>query len=338
MKQSKKKPTASQVDSYMLISGDELRAANAVCARLTTAAEDAEDFVTATAKDGFNPAILPAPSLQTLTVLWSAEKEDLSKGCKTRLSLAKLASVIADMRIALTAAYRGGDPAKLISHWLFFVYRGAIPLLQKKYQIAIALGKRDAAKKLEDAFAALPPLKKIDHPNGLADIDSEAKHLADEITADEFYNDICKAFRLDAEATEEINPKDDEPKDDEKAQPPIKAVLIGEQAEQLADAKKDAEWTKQELERKKKNAKKTGRKNQRNGEKNGNGRKTDARLKNQIMTEVQQTMMNNKCKASTACQIVANKHLKADGKTPIYSKRTIENWICAAKAKKKKNT
>ncbi len=56
------------------------------------------------------------------------------------------------------------------------------------------------------------------------------------------------------------------------------------------------------------------------------------------MTEVRQTMTQNKCKQSPACRIVANKHLKADGKTPIYSKRTIENWICAAKAKKKKNT
>ena len=108
-----------------------------------------------------------------------------------------------------------------------------------------------------------------------------------------------------------------------------------------ADRKRDMEtneaalWAKGELERKKKNAQKTGRKNQRNGEKNDNGRKTDAKLKNQIMTEVRQTVKNNHCSQSNACQIVANKHLKADGKTPIFSKRTIENWMSAATAKKK---
>lgn len=104
-----------------------------------------------------------------------------------------------------------------------------------------------------------------------------------------------------------------------------------------AKARKAAEWTKQELERKKKNAKKTGRKNQRNGEKNGNGRKTDARLKNQIMTEVRQTMRKNNCTQSNACEIVANKHLKAIEKTPIFSKRTFENWMSAANTKKTKS-
>lgn len=205
MKRDEKKPTASQVDSCMLISGDELNAANAVCVRLMTAAEDAEDFVTATAKDGFNPAILPAPSLQTLTVLWSAEKEDLSKGCKTRLALVKLASVIADMRIALTAAYRDGDPAKLLSYWLFFVYRGAIPLLQKKHSIALAEGNRAAAQTFAAVFNGLPPRDKIDHPNGLADIEAEARRLAQSTTPDEIFSAISRAFRQDAEATDAIN-------------------------------------------------------------------------------------------------------------------------------------
>jgi len=154
-------------------------------------------------------------------------------------------------------------------------------------------------------------------------------------------------------------------KQDAEVQPPVKAVLVGEQSRQLAnastksseamadlaniqsdttaaainaaDAKNAAVWTKQELERKKRNAQKTGRKNQHTGEKNGNGRKTDTRLRNQIMTEVQQTMKKNKCTQSNACQIVANKHLKADGKTPIFSKRTIENWMSTANAKKTKN-
>ena len=150
-----------------------------------------------------------------------------------------------------------------------------------------------------------------------------------------------------------------------RTQEPVNAVLVGEQAEQLeiaatksteaaaklpgiqidttaavinsAKARKAAEWTKQELERKKKNAQKTGRKNQRNGEKNGNGRKTDAALKNQIMTEVRQTMRKNNCTQSNACKIVANKHLKANGKTPIFSKRTIENWMSEANTKKTKS-
>ena len=319
MKRDKKNPTVSNVDTSMLMTGEEMHSLDAVCAGLVDATESARRADAELSPDVPDVEAYPALSLE-----------------KLHINKSKLKKLIDEMRASLMAAYRSGDTYrrnKLLAHWLCFVYQGAIPLLQKKYQIAIALGKHDAAKKLGDAFAALPPRDKIDHPNGLADIKSEAKHLADEITPDGFCFDIRKAFMLDAEATKEINPKDDE-----KAQPPIKAVLIGEQAEQLADAQKAAGWTKQELERKKKNAEKTGRKNQRKGEKNGNGRKTDARLKNQIMTEVQQTMRRNKCKQSPACRIVANKHLKADGKTPIFSKRTIENWMCAAKAKKKKNT
>jgi len=103
-------------------------------------------------------------------------------------------------------------------------------------------------------------------------------------------------------------------------------------AGESTSAKKAAEWTRRELERRKKNSQKTGRKNQRNGEKNDNGRKTDKKLKNQIITEVRQVMERNKCSQSAACRIVSIKHLKDDG-TPIYAKRRIENWVSAANTK-----
>lgn len=109
-----------------------------------------------------------------------------------------------------------------------------------------------------------------------------------------------------------------------------------------ADRKRDeksheaALYSARELKRKSDNARKTGRANQRKGEKNGNGRKTDPRLKNQIMTEVRQTMRGNPhFLQSDACRIVSLKHLKADGKTPIFSKRTIENWMSEANGKSK---
>lgn len=100
-------------------------------------------------------------------------------------------------------------------------------------------------------------------------------------------------------------------------------------------AKEAAEWLKNEEERKKRKRKKTGRESQRKGEKDGNGRKSDMMLKNQIMTEVRQVMKKNHCSQSTACQIVSMKHLQDDNKTPIFSKRTIENWMSKANSKKK---
>ena len=118
-------------------------------------------------------------------------------------------------------------------------------------------------------------------------------------------------------------------------QSPVEAVLVGVQAEQLAATNENTEWLKSEEARKKSNRKKVGRENQRNGEKNDNGRKTDEKLKNQIMTEVRQTMKKNKCSQSSACRIVCEKHLKADDKTPIFSKRTIENWMSRANRRKK---
>ena len=115
-----------------------------------------------------------------------------------------------------------------------------------------------------------------------------------------------------------------------------------------ADEQKDADrklivemheaalYSARELKRKSDNARKTGRANQRKGEMNGNGRKTDPRLKNQIMTEVRQTMRGNpRFLQSDACRIVSLKHLKADGKTPIFSKRTIENWMSKANGKRR---
>ena len=189
MKQDEKEPTASQADSSMLISGDELTAASSVCASLTTAADAAERLATALAKDGFNPAILPGASLQTLPVVHNAE----------------LRSVINDMRTALIAAYRGGDPTKIISHWLYFMYRGAIPLLQKKCSIALAEGNHAAAQTFAAVFDALPPRDKIEHPNGWADIEAEAERLAQSTTPDEIFSAICRAFRKDAEATNALN-------------------------------------------------------------------------------------------------------------------------------------
>lgn len=116
---------------------------------------------------------------------------------------------------------------------------------------------------------------------------------------------------------------------------PVHAIIVGEQAEQLAATNENTEWLKSEEARKKSNREKVGRENQRNGEKNDNGRKTDEKLKNQIMTEMRQTMKKNKCSQSSACRIVCEKHLKADGKTPIFSKRTIENWMSRANRRKK---
>lgn len=93
---------------------------------------------------------------------------------------------------------------------------------------------------------------------------------------------------------------------------------------------------KKEQERKSKISRKRGRANQRKGEMNGNGRKTDPRLQNQIMTEVRQTMRDcPHLSQSAACRNVALKHLKADGKTPIISKRTIENWMSEANGKRR---
>ena len=213
MKQDEKEPTASQADSSMLISGDELTAANSVCASLTTAADAAERLATALAKDGFNPAILPGASLQTLPVVHNAE----------------LRSVINDMRTALIAAYRGGDPTKLISHWLYFMYRGAIPLLQKKCSIALAEGNHAAAQTFAAVFDALPPRDKIEHPNGWADMEAEAKRLAQSTTPGEIIPAIIRAFRLDADATKALN-------DGALPNATQTAVLVGEQAKQLASA------------------------------------------------------------------------------------------------------
>ena len=131
----------------------------------------------------------------------------------------------------------------------------------------------------------------------------------------------------DAESGKKIN--------GEESQKPVHAIIVGEQAEQLAATNENTEWLKSEEARKKSNREKVGRENQRNGEKNDNGRKTDEKLKNQIMTEVRQTMKKNKCSQSSACRIVCEKHLKADGKTPIFSKRTIENWMSRANRRKK---
>lgn len=104
-----------------------------------------------------------------------------------------------------------------------------------------------------------------------------------------------------------------------------------------AETRKNAAWLRQDRERRIREAEKRGRDNQRKGEKNGNGRKTDPRLKNQIKTEVRQTKENNPAfSTSDACAVVARKHLKADGKTPIFSKRTIENWMSEAKKRKAK--
>lgn len=104
-----------------------------------------------------------------------------------------------------------------------------------------------------------------------------------------------------------------------------------------AEARKDAAWLRKDRERRIREGQKRGRDNQRKGEKNGNGRKTDPKLKNQIKTEVRQTKENNPAfSTSDACAVVARKHLKVDGKTPIYSKRTIENWMSNANAKTKK--
>ena len=147
---------------------------------------------------------------------------------------------------------------------------------------------------------------------------------------------------------------------------PVHAVIVGEQAEQLAsnsllpqqaaklkemaenllantaatvintsETRANVEWLKDEEERKKGKRKKIGRANQRKCVKGDNGHKTDAKLRNQIMTEVRQTTEKNKCSQSNACEIVSKKHLKADGKTSIFSKRTIENWMSAANTKKK---
>ena len=147
---------------------------------------------------------------------------------------------------------------------------------------------------------------------------------------------------------------------------PVHAVIVGKQAEQLAsnsllpqqaaqlkemvenllvdtaaavintsETRANVEWLKDEEERKKGKRKKIGRANQRKCVKGDNWHKTDAKLRNQIMTEVRQTTEKNKCSQSNACEIVSKKHLKADGKTPIFSKRTIENWMSAANTKKK---
>ena len=105
-----------------------------------------------------------------------------------------------------------------------------------------------------------------------------------------------------------------------------------------AHTRESAEWIEQELKRKKKKREQIGRDSQRKAAKNGNGRKTDTKLKNQIMTEVRQTMKRCNNSQSNACQIVAEKHLKADGKTPIYNKRTIENWMSKAAEKTKCKT
>jgi hypothetical protein len=104
-----------------------------------------------------------------------------------------------------------------------------------------------------------------------------------------------------------------------------------------AETRKNAAWLRQDRERRIREGQKRGRDNQRKGEKNGNGRKTDPKLKNQIKTEVRQKIKKNPMlSTSAACSIVARRHLKADGKTPIFSKRTIENWMSEAKKRKAK--
>ena len=190
MKQSKKKPTTSQVDTSMLMTGEELNLVNAVCARLIDAKDAAQRNIgdLCLEKD-FNPQICPALPLQAL-----------STGNNTELK-----NVIVDMHAALKAAYRGGNPAKLLSHWLCFVYQGAIPLLQKKHSIALADGNHVAAQTFSTVFNALPPCDKIDHPKDWTDIEAEAQRLAQSTTPDEIYVAICGAFRMDAEATNEIN-------------------------------------------------------------------------------------------------------------------------------------
>lgn len=196
MKRDKKKPTTSQVDTSMLMTGEELHSLDAICAGLVDATDKLQK------KNGKNKGYLAFGNADNIDRHKAPKICDLPSG---RFTLGELSD---EMRTSLTAAYRSGDTYKrdkLLAYWLYFVYQAAIPLLQKKHQIATTLGKHDAAKKIEDVFVAIPPLNKIDHPNGWADIKNEAKHFADKITLEGFYLDICKAFRLDAEATNEIN-------------------------------------------------------------------------------------------------------------------------------------
>lgn len=109
-----------------------------------------------------------------------------------------------------------------------------------------------------------------------------------------------------------------------------------ERDELLAQAAADAKAVRRDTDRRRNNARRTGRKNQRNGEKNGNGRKTDPKEKNQLMTEVRQMMSKGNTQAN-ACRLVSEskRHLKADGKTPLVNKRTLENWMSEAKRRSK---
>ena len=60
------------------------------------------------------------------------------------------------------------------------------------------------------------------------------------------------------------------------------------------------------------------------------------RIRNQLMTEVRQMMKSSPSMTqSAACLNIAQKHLDASGK-PLVSKRTLENWMSAAKTKRKR--
>lgn len=311
MKRNKVKK--AEIEAAMLITGEEQHELDRVCAGLVDATEHARQAYEMIKPDTPDMKERPVPPLQSL-----------------RARDAHLGQLLEVMRTSLKAAWRGGDAelrAKLLAHWLHFAYTGALPLLQKKFQLALAIDKRDAATNFEKAFDAIPPRNKTDIPNGWRGIEREANRIAATITPDTFYFDIRKAFMLDAEATAEIN--------GEESLGPVRAIIVGEQAEQLAATNANSEWLKSEEQRKKSKREKTGRKNQRDGEKNDNGRKTDEKRKNQIMTEVRQTMKKNKCSQSSACRIVCEKHLKADDKTPIFSRRTIENWMSRANRRKK---
>ena len=189
MKRSKVKKSETEAD--MLITGDELHELDRVCAGLVDATEHAWKANEMIAPDIPDIKARPVPPLQSLPA-----------------GETQLGQLLESMRTSLKAAWRGDNAelrARLLAHWLHFAYTGAVPLLQKKSRLALAIGKRDAATNFEKAFDAIPPRNKTDIPNGWRGIEREASRIAATTTPDTFYFDVRRAFMLDAEATAEIN-------------------------------------------------------------------------------------------------------------------------------------
>lgn len=175
---------------------------------LDNARANAENAATRILPEVADVKLNPAPAMESLL----ATGQGGGKPC----SLAELCEIIFDQlnreaaikpafALLRSKIFHGETRLETFANdWFVFLFGwngngGLGAFMQKKVELANALGKTEAASKLLEAFNTLLP------NFALTDWEKDTKRLANEITPDDFHRAFRTALKLDAEATDEIN-------------------------------------------------------------------------------------------------------------------------------------